>query len=70
MELNRGVTLNLALERCGSSSYVRGKVDKDKPASKRGSSCGTQGEQRGSELRQGVWKADSRAERNLRYTWT
>lgn len=56
MELNGGVTLNLALERCESSSYVRGKVDKNKPTSKRGSSCGIQGELQGSELRQGYGK--------------
>ena len=67
MELNRGVTLNLALERYGSSSYVRGEVDKNKPASKQGSSCGIQGEQQGSELRQVEWKADSRVKRNVRY---
>ena len=43
-------------------------MDKNKPASKQGSSCGIQGELQGSKLRQGVWKADSRAKRNLRYT--
>lgn len=46
--------LNLAFERYGSSSHVRGKLERSKATGKLGSYRGIQSELQGSELRQGM----------------